>query len=296
MIRFGGPVFMKRDDRAAGAGEDHGAAADDPVAVARAHREKGYRAAYAPKVSIDDADGIRAVRQAFADEDIMIAEVGYWENLIDTEPETRQAHRQKMVDALALADELEARCAVDILGSYCHGNGNSQHVAANFSEEAFDEAVEIARSFIDEVKPATACFSYEIFPFNVVDSPREIARLIAAVDREMFGVHLDLVNLINCPRAYWNSAAIMAECLSLFGDRIVAAHAKDIKMQEPAISVILEEVRAGEGDLDIGAFVRGLQGLPQEVPLMLEHLSSEEEYDLAAAHYRKVALAEGIEL
>lgn len=296
MIRFGGPVFLTRDERPAGAGESHGADALDPVALARAHKEKGYRAAYAPRVSLEATDGLRAVRQAFADEDIMIAEVGYWENLVDTEPETRKAHRQKMRDALALADELGARCAVNILGSYCHGNGNSKHVARNFSGEAFDEAVEMARSFIDEVKPTTACFAYEIFPFDVVDSPQEIARMIKAVDRRMFGVHLDLVNLINCPRAYWNSGAIMEECVALFGDRIAAAHAKDIKMREPAISVILEEVRAGEGGLDIGAFVRGLQGLPQEVPLMLEHLSSEAEYDLAAAHYRKVARAEGIEL
>jgi len=287
---------MTRDERAAGAGESHGIDAFDPVALAKAHRQKGYRAAYAPRLSLDDADGIRAVRQAFADHDIVIAEVGYWENLVDTDADTRQAHRQRMLDALALADELGARCAVDIFGSYCHGNGNSQHVAGNFTEQAFDEAVEMARFFIDQVKPTTACFTYEIFPFNVVDSPREIARLLQVVDREKFGVHLDLVNLINSPRAYWQSGAIMEECLALFGDRIVAAHAKDIRMQEPAISVILEEVRAGTGGLDIAAFVRGLHGLPQEVPLMLEHLSSEEEYDLAAAHYREVARGEGIGL
>ena len=131
MIRFGGPVFLTRDERPAGAGESHGADAQDPVALARAHKEKGYRAAYAPNVRLDDADGVRAVRQAFADEDIVIAEVGYWENLVDTEPETRKAHRRKVVDALALADELGARCAIDIFGSYCHGTGDSKHVARN---------------------------------------------------------------------------------------------------------------------------------------------------------------------
>ena len=295
MIRLGGPVFMDTS-KAAGAGESHGARANDPVALAKAHRAKGYRAAYAPWVKLDDAEGIREIRKAFEVEDVMIAEVGYWENLLDTEPEERKKTRQAMVNALALAEELGARCAVDILGSYCHGNGNSVHAADNFSQDAFDEAVEISRYMIDAVKPKTAFFAYEIFPFNVVDSPEMIAKLLNAVDREQFGVHLDLANLINCPRAYWTSGDIMRECVELFGDRIVSAHAKDIKMQEPAISVILKEVLMGTGNLDITANIRELHKLPQEIPYMMEHLPNEEAYDLAAEHIRMVAAQEEIPL
>jgi sugar phosphate isomerase/epimerase len=280
--------------RVAGAGESHGAVAQDPVALARAHTAKGYTAAYAPQVSLSEGDKIQDIRKAFADEGVMIAEVGYWENLVDTDPATREAQRAQMRDALALAEELGARCAVDIFGSYCHGNGNSQHVAKNFSAEAFDEAVEMARYFLDEVQPKTAYFAYEIFPFSVVDSPEMIEKLIQAVDRPQFGVHLDLVNLINCPRAYWTSGEIARECVRRFGDRIVAAHAKDLKMQEPAISVILEEVPAGQGVIDLATAMYELQQLPQEIPYMMEHLASAEEYDNAAAHFRAVAQGVGI--
>jgi hypothetical protein len=134
-------------------------------------KQKGYRAAYAPQVSLNETDKIKAIREAFATEDIILAEVGYWENLIDLEPKERARHRQAMVDALALAEELGARCAVDIFGSYCYGNGNSKHSAWNFSAQAFEEAVDMARYFIDEVKPKNAFFCFEIFPFSVVDSP-----------------------------------------------------------------------------------------------------------------------------
>ncbi|OGV71788.1 MAG: hypothetical protein A3K19_06765 [Lentisphaerae bacterium RIFOXYB12_FULL_65_16] len=268
----------------------------DPVALARAHKAKGYTAAYAPQVKLDDKDGIKAIRAAFAAEGVMIAEVGYWDNLVDTDPETRGRNRQCMLNAMTLAEELGAACAVDVFGSYCHGNGSSQHAARNFSAEAFDEAVEMARYFIDTVKPKHACFTYEIFPFNVVDSPASIAELIKAVDRKKFGVHLDLVNLINGPRAYWGSGDIMRECVRLFGGRIVAAHAKDVRLKEPAISVILDEVIPGQGKLDIATCVRELHKLPQAVPYMIEHLRSEEEYDQAAAHIRSVAAAEGIQI
>jgi sugar phosphate isomerase/epimerase len=296
MIKFGGPVFLETSLKSAGAGESHGASATDPVALAREHKRKGFTAAYAPQVDLRDGDNVRAVRDAFAKEGVMIAEVGFWDNLVDLDLTQRSANRQKMVDALALAEELGARCAIDIFGSYCRGNGNSKHTGQNFSEDAFDEAVEIARHFIDAVKPKTAFFVFEIFPFSIVDSPVEIARLIKAVDRRQFGAHLDLVNLVNSPRAYWSSGALMQESLRLFGDRIVAAHAKDIKLKEPAISVILEEVVAGEGNIDIAAMLRGLDRLPIEVPLMMEHLADEKEYDRAAAHYRQVAAQEGITL
>ncbi|MFC1452876.1 sugar phosphate isomerase/epimerase family protein [Verrucomicrobiota bacterium] len=293
MIRLGGPVFMSEEDRAAGAGESHGAVPDDIAALLRKHKEKGFRAAYAPQLSISDGDRIRAVRNAFEEADIMIAEVGYWANLLDPDEDRAKQHRRSMVEALAIADELGACCAVDVLGSYAAESGN-EHDARNFSQEAFDIAVELARFFIDEVKPKRTCFTYEIFPFNVVDSPEALRALIDAVDRDRFGVHMDLVNLVNCPRAYYNSGRIMRQCVSLFGDRIASAHAKDVAMDSPAISVILREVRPGLGNLDIGAYLRGLHELPQEVPFMMEHLQTEEEYDLAASHIRAVAEAEGV--
>lgn len=295
MIRFGGPVF-ERNMESVGANESHIAPSKDPYLIARAHRMKGYTAAYAPEVSIDEIDRIKEIKKAFAQENVMIAEVGYWDNLVDLDEATRKHNMGCMANALALAEELGARCAVDIFGSYCNGSGTLKHTPKNFSDDAFTDAVDIARYLIDTVNPKTAYFAYEIFPFSFIDSPEMIAKLIKAVDRMQFGVHLDLVNLINSPRAYWNSGDIIRKCIKLFGDRIVAAHVKDIKMREPAISVILEEVVAGTGQLDMKAYIREINRLPQEIPFMMEHLGTEAEYDQAAAYIRKCATEEGISI
>jgi sugar phosphate isomerase/epimerase len=295
MLRFGGPTFLRKSTIAE-AGTSHSEAGVDPHRIVAEIRKKGYTAAYAPEVRISQTDEIREIRRIFEDADIMLAEVGYWENLLDSDHVERQLHRDRLTEALAVADSLGARCSIDILGSYCHGKGSSKHGEKNFSNDAFEEAVEIARSCIDSVKPRSAFFVYEIFPFNVVDSPEMIASLVKAVDRKQFGVHMDLVNLINCPRNYYGSAARIQKSVELFGDRIVSAHVKDIKLREPAISVILEEVRPGLGGLDMGAYLRALNGLPHTVPLLMEHLRSEREYDLAAEYIRGVAEEEGIKL
>jgi L-ribulose-5-phosphate 3-epimerase UlaE len=86
----------------------------------------------------------------------------------------------------------------------------------------------------------------------------------------------------------------MIECIRRFGSKIVAAHAKDVKMKDGSVSVILEEVLPGKGMLDIATCVRELHKLPQQVPYLMEHLETEEEYDAAAAHIRETAMTEGV--
>jgi sugar phosphate isomerase/epimerase len=283
MIRFGGPVFF-----------ESGKAPDDPALIARRYREKGFTAAYVPKIDVNNRELVRDTRKAFQDAGVMLAEAGYWENLLDTDSATRAANRSKMMDTFVLAEELGAACAVDILGSYWHGNGSAHHEALNFSDEAFEAAVEIARYFIDAVKPKTASFAYEIFPFDVIDTAESIERLIKAVDRKQFGVHLDLVNLINCPRAYFASGDIIKDCVRRFGYRIVSCHVKDIKLKEPSISVILEEVIMGTGNIDLKTYMRQIEGLSSPIPFMMEHLKNEAEYDTAAAFIRKTGAELGI--
>src|SRR5512146_1582316 len=65
-ICLGGPSFAK---------------IDDPEALALAHRKLGYHAAYCPAVELKDSDRIRALSQAFAKQEVVIAEVGRWCNL-----------------------------------------------------------------------------------------------------------------------------------------------------------------------------------------------------------------------
>ena len=76
MIRLGGKVFLNDAVGGADIGVSHGDVDDDVYELARKHTEKGFRAAYCPKVSIDEGQRLRDIRDAFAGEDVVIAEVG----------------------------------------------------------------------------------------------------------------------------------------------------------------------------------------------------------------------------
>ncbi|MDD4017748.1 MAG: hypothetical protein PHV28_07355 [Kiritimatiellae bacterium] len=138
-LRLGAPAFAKTGD---------------PVELARWHRAAGYRAAYCPKLALQDTDRIRAVEKAFAEADVAIAEVGRWCNLLDPDPEKRKKNLAAVTEGLALADAVGARCCVDIAGSFNPGVWYGPH-PDNFTPRFFDAAVENARSVIDAVKPLT---------------------------------------------------------------------------------------------------------------------------------------------
>ena len=72
------------------------------------------------------------------------------------------------------------------------------------------------------------------------------------------------------------------------GPHIRSCHAKDILISGP-LSVHLDEVRPGTGNLDYRALLGELNKLDADLPLMLEHLPNEAEYDLAAQYVRGVA-------
>jgi sugar phosphate isomerase/epimerase len=266
-IRLGGPVYKSPTD---------------PEELALAHRQLGYRAAYCPGISSNDADRIRAVARAFAKHDVVIAEVGRWVNLLDADPEKRRQNLQQVTDGLALAEAVGARCCVDIAGSFSPTSWFGPH-PDNLGPKYFDAVVENARKIIDAVKPDRARFCYEMMGWALPDSVQNSLKLLKAVDRKAFGVHLDPCNLINSPERFYGNTALLNECFDKLGRWITSCHAKDLAW-EIEMNVHFREVVPGKGSLDYTTYLKRLAALPQNPPLMIEHLANAEEYVAAAKH------------
>jgi len=276
-LRLGGPSFAKTSD---------------PEELALAHRKLGYRAAYCPNVSLNDGAAIRAYETAFAKHDVVIAEVGRWVNLLEADPQKRQQNLQTVTDGLALADAIGARCCVDIAGSYNPTSWFGPH-PDNFSQKHFDACVENARRIIDAVKPKRAKFTYEVMGWAWPDSPAHYVKLIKAVDRPAFAVHLDPCNAVNSPEKFYDTTALLNDCFDKLGRWIASCHAKDLTW-DVEMNVHFREVVPGKGTLDYRTYLRRLAQLPQNPPLMLEHLANSEEYTTAREHIFDVGKQSGL--
>jgi sugar phosphate isomerase/epimerase len=275
-LRLGGPVFLK---------------SDDPVALAGEHRRLGYSAAYVPTVELKDSDKIMAIRKAFADQNVVIAEVGAWVNMLDSDPEKRKKNITYVIERLALADAVGAINCVNIGGSYSPTQWDGPD-ARNITKEYFDATVENCRKVIDAVKPKTAKFSLEMMGWSLPDGPDSYLKFIKAIDRKAFGAHIDMANIINSPSRFYNNTTLIGETFRKLGPWITSCHAKDVIGKE----VHLAEAMPGKGGMDYKAYLLNVTALPQQAPLMLEHLRTSQEYDQARQFVVEKAGVLGISL
>lgn len=254
-------------------------------------KNKGYTAAYCPVGPEAEKEVINEYSKVANSFDIVIAEVGAWSNPLSDDEIERKEAKEKCKKALCLADEIGANCCVNIAGS--RGKKWDGPDKKNLTRETFDMIVEVVREIIDEVNPVRSFYTLETMPWIYPNSAESYLNLIKAIDRKYFAVHFDPVNLINCPERYFKNGEVIKDFISKLGSYIRSCHAKDILLQEKFI-IHLDEVRPGTGVLDYRTYLCEINRINQDIPLMLEHLSTEEEYDMAAEYIRSVAREEGI--
>ena len=260
-LRLGGPVFLK---------------SDDPAELAREHRRLRYSAAYVPKVELNDTARIAAIQKAFAAENVLIAEVGAWVNMLDQDAEKRKKNLAYVTDRLALAEAVGALTCVNIAGSYNPVNWDGPD-PRNLSLEFFDATVENCRKVIDAVKPKRAKFTLEMMGWSLPDGADSYLKFIKAIDRPAFAAHIDVANIINSPDRFYNNTALINDTFRKLGHWVVSVHAKDIVGKDGHFA----ETMPGRGGMDYATYLRNVTALPREIPLMLEHLRTAGEYDEA---------------
>ena len=250
----------------------------------------GFRAVTAPFNCYTAREKINAFRSICDRHDVLIAEVGIWKNLFDPDPAAAKAALAYAKSQLALADELDIPCCVNIAGTAGSAGWDAAD-PSNFTEETYERIVRSIRDILDQVRPKRAFYCLEPMPWMIPDSPEVYLQLIHDVDRPQFAVHMDFVNMINCPRRYLAPEAFIEKCFSLLGPMIKSTHLKDTRMHPTNLTAILEECSPGEGTLDFSAVLRILDRyLDADAPVLLEHMSTFDEY---AKAYDIVSAAAG---
>ena len=269
-MRLGGPLLQNYPD---------------PDTWIAALRGRGYRAAYCPVQHIDDT--LHAYMQAARNAGILIAEVGVWNNPLNRDEQERRKAIDYCQQRLALADAISALCCVNISGS--RGKIWDSPDPDNLTNETFDLIVETVRTIIDAVKPTRTFYTLETMPWLYPDSADSYEKLLRAVDRKQFAVHFDPANLVNSPERYYHNDVLIREFVSRLGRHIKSCHARDVVLTAGHLPLHLDECRPGLGYLNYRVFLQELQRVDPDMPLMLEHLTREEDYTSAAEYIRTVA-------
>lgn len=258
---------------------------------AKRHEKKGYTAAYWP-LSDDAAESeIRDYLRAAEDSGLVIAEVGIWNNLLDPDPEKRRENFEKAARRLETAERVNARCCVNISGSRSSvWDGPDRR---NLTEETYAMVVETSQRLLDRVNPAHTCYTLEPMPWMYPHDEQDMLNLIRDVNRPAFAAHADMVNLVNSYDKYVATGALTDRFFACLKPYIRSVHVKDTRVVPDRLTLHIGEALPGEGEFDYPALLRNCAALDGDLPMMIEHLSREEDYDRAAENLRRVAEENG---
>lgn len=264
-----------------------------PKEWAETHKALGLKSVVFPVDCNAGEKLIEAYKEEAEKHGLLIAEVGIWRNTLAAD----MAEREKWIDyairQLKMADKIGAACCVNVVGTP-YGPRWDGGYRQNFSQELWQLAVKMIQRIIDEAKPMRTKFSIESMPWMIPSSPDEYLRLIKDVDRKEFGAHLDVVNMITSPERYFFNDKFLEECFSKLKGKICSCHLKDIRLKEE-YTFQLQECACGQGTLDLELFAKLATAENAQMPMIIEHLSTDEEYleSLKYVQKRLVAFCNG---
>ena len=244
-------------------------------------RKSRFRAITAPFDCRTPRDDIRRFMGICLRNDVAVAEAGVWNNPFDPDPTAAQSAMDYAVRQLAMADEWDIPCCENIAGTASSAGWDAAD-PSNYAPETYERIVQSVRRIIDAAQPRRACYCLEPMPWMIPDGPDPYVQLIADVDRPQFAAHMDFVNMINSPRRFLSAEAFISECFEKLAPHIKSTHIKDIYLHPTRLTTILEERMPGQGALDFRAVLRVIdRWLPDDAPVLLEHMETAAEYDAA---------------
>ena len=256
-----------------------------PEEWAAKHKALGLDIVNFPVCCDDGEDVYMAYKKAADQVGLTIAEVGVWRNTLAADPDERKHWIDYAVRQLRMADAIGADCCVNVVGTP-YGPRWDGGYRENFSSELWDMAVSMIQQIIDTAQPTHTKFCIESMPWMIPSSPDEYLRLIEDVDREMFGTHLDVVNMITTPRRYFFNDEFLMECFEKLHGTIVSCHLKDIRLK-PEYTFQLQECACGEGTLNLELYAQLATAENPHMPMIIEHLTTDEEYVASVKYVRE---------
>jgi len=244
---------------------------------------------YNDPVSLID-EYVVALKQA----NIVLAEVGAWNcNLLHPDVKVSDAAFTQVVRQFEMAEYANAVCFVTVVGSESD-IWDGPH-PESFTKRVFERVVNTTVRILDAVNPQKTAFGYETMPWMLPDSPKRNLELIDAVNHTGFGVHLDIINMINSIERYYNNADFTRECFNLLSKHIKSIHLKDIILASN-LTVHLSECMVGDGGYNLNAFFDEVVKLDKDIPVLTEHMDNQDDYKRSITYIRKFAKENGYKI
>lgn len=202
------------------------------------------------------------VAQGFSRHGIQIAILGCYINPIHPDPASRRHQIAWFMEHLRFARDFG--CGVVALESGSIRPDYSPD-PANHESPAFNEMLATLADLVAEAERFGVVVGLEAVASHTVSTPRKMREVLDAIASNNLQVVFDPVNLLT-PGNHGDQHRLIAESLDLFGERIIAVHAKDYIAEGNTLRI----VPAGSGQLDYHSFLPAVASRKPLINVLLE--------------------------
>ncbi|WP_319471750.1 sugar phosphate isomerase/epimerase family protein [uncultured Trichococcus sp.] len=186
-----------------------------------------------------------AIKRELAKEDVQVGILSCYINMIHPDLEIREQLLQKFESYVRHARHFGAAMVASETGCVLP---EIQYTEDNFTDEAFADMVGVIRRLVKAGEESGMLVGIEPGLNHPLYSLERVEQLLAAVQSDYLGIILDPSNLITSGD-FQGQVALVERAFESFGDKIVAVHLKDFKVEEDWII----PVNLGEGLIDYAA-------------------------------------------
>jgi sugar phosphate isomerase/epimerase len=219
-----------------------------------------------------DEDRLLRLRDTLHEEQLEICQLlpPQYPSLVSHDPAERQAGVEALQTVLRAASLLNAGSVYVRPGSLNPAGPWTPH-PENHAPETRLRLIESLRRLSPAAEEAGVPLALEghvVSPLHTVEVVREV---LDAVPSPMLRFNADPVNLIGTLDEAYDNTALINRLFDRLGNRIIAAHAKDVTVSNSLV-LHIEECVPGQGHLDHETFLRRFDDACHRGVVLIEHL------------------------
>jgi sugar phosphate isomerase/epimerase len=203
-----------------------------------------------------------AVSDAFRKRNLQIAVLSCYINPIHPDEKERRAQIALFKEHVRFVRDFGCGIVATETGSL---NTDFSFHPDNHSEESFQLMLRSVGEMVEEAEKFGVLVGIEGVASFVASDPRRIRRMLDSIASQNLQIVFDAVNLLTVDN-HADRDRIVEESFTLFGDRIVAVHAKDFRVEAGR----MVSVPLGEGMLDYARLLRLLKARKPYMNVIIE--------------------------
>jgi len=233
------------------------------------------------------------VRDLLADHGLRIYQAtGYWQPLIHPDETQRRQAVRVLQQALKIAGDLGAR-GIDTGPGSINPTGPWNPHPDNWNLESRQQLIKSLKESASAAEDNQVYLSLEGHQLVVLENERVTKEILDAVGSPWVRSDLDPANWITLKTIFRTDEAIH-QMFDVLGEHIVSGHAKDVTITN-AHTLHLPTASVGKGMLDFKTYLRRMEDLNPDYPLIVEG-SSEAELPEASTLLHRTAQELGIDI